>query len=168
LTRLLRLTDNLAAAPDHLVESVLRHMQQSGRAADVRLMTERSPRLRRLGWRVLSDIAAQQENLPEALDLHFQFAPRPALPAPISRSDLRSIERAAALSPLDIATAIAYYQALEAARRRDEALWQLRRIMELPNAPAYIWYLSARAAHERGDHREAWEFLKTYERKSRP
>lgn len=168
LARLLRMTDNLAVAPDHLVPPVLRHMQERGLTAEIRTMTERSPRLRRLGWRQLANIAAQQQNLPEALDLHFQFAPRPALPAPISRSDLRSIERTAALAPMDIATAIAYYQALDTARRRDEAFWQLRRIMELPNAPAYIWYLAARAAHERGEHDEAWAFLQAFEQKSKP
>ena len=167
LSRLLKMTDNLAFAPDHLVEPVLRHMQDRQMDNEVRDMTQQSPRLRRLGWRVLSSIAARQDNLPEALDLHFQFAPRPALPAPISRSDLRSIERAAALAPMDIATAIAYYQALESARRRDDAFWQLRRIMELPNAPAYIWYLAARAANERGQHDEAWSLLQTYEQKSK-
>jgi hypothetical protein len=99
--------------------------------------------------------------------MHFQYGPRPTLPAPISRSDLRSIERAAALAPMDIATAVAYYQALESARRHDDAFWQLRRIMEFPNAPAYIWYLAARTAHERGLHEEAWQFLRTFEEKSR-
>jgi hypothetical protein len=39
--------------------------------------------------------------------------------------------------------------------------------MEFPNAPAYIWYLAARTAHERGLHEEAWQFLRTFEEKSR-
>jgi hypothetical protein len=116
---------------------------------------------------VLARQAAQQKNLQEALDLHFQYGPRPALPAPISRSDLRSVERAAALAPMDIATGIAYYQGLESARRHDDAFWQLRRIMDFPNAPAYIWYLAARTAHERGRHEEAWDFLQTYQQKSK-
>jgi hypothetical protein len=38
----------------------------------------------------------------------------------------------------------------------------------LPNAPAYIWYLAARAANERGEHDEAWSLLQTYEQKSKP
>lgn len=168
LPRLLTMTDNLSAAPDHLVEPVLRYMLDRSRGMEVRRITEESPRLKRLGWRALSAQAAQERNLPQALDLYLQFGPRPALPAPISRSDLRSIERASALAPMDIATGIAYYQALESARRRDDAFWQLRRIMELPDAPAYIWYLAARSAHERGLHDEAWQFLQTYEQKSRP
>ena len=112
------------------------------------------------------DRAANAKRLDEALDLHFEYGPKPVLPAPISRSDLRTIERAAALAPLDIATAIAYYQALELARRKDDAFWQLRRIMESPEAPAYIWYLAARAAHSRGEYEDAWQFLDTYEKKT--
>ena len=166
LSRFLAATDNLTHAPDHMVESVLQYMLERGRGDEVRGLAEGNPRIKRLGWRVLARQAAEQKNLQEALDLHFQHGPRPALPAPISRSDLRSIERAAALAPMDIATGIAYYQALESARRHDDAFWQLRRIMEFPNAPAYIWYLAARTAHSNGAHEEAWGFLQTYEQKS--
>ena len=168
LPRFMATTENLTHAPDHMVESVLQYMLERSRGEEVRRIAEASPRVERLGWRVLARQAAQQKNLPEALELHFQHGPKPALPAPISRSDLRSIERAAALAPMDIATAIAYYQALESARRHDDAFWQLRRIMEFPNAPAYVWYLAARTAHERGMHEEAWGFLQTYEQKSKP
>jgi hypothetical protein len=167
LPRFLAVTDNLSHAPDHMVESVLQHMLERGRGDEVRALAEGNPRIKRLGWRVLARQAAQQKNLQEALDLHFQYGPRPALPAPISRSDLRSVERAAALAPMDIATGIAYYQGLESARRHDDAFWQLRRIMDFPNAPAYIWYLAARTAHERGRHEEAWDFLQTYQQKSK-
>ena len=168
LPRLLAQTDNLAFAPDHMVDPVLRFMMERSQLDGVRALTERSPRLRRLGWRALSELAARDGNKAEALELHFQHGPRPALPAPISRSDLRSIERTAALAPMDLATGIAYYQALETARRSDDAFWQLRRLMELPNAPPYIWYLAARTAHETGQHDEAWEFLRTYEKKTAP
>jgi hypothetical protein len=147
---------------------VLRYMLDRNQTELLDRITAENMRLRRLGWRVLADRASREKLLSEALELHFQYGPRPALPAPIGRSDLRSVERAAALAPMDIATAIAYYQGLEAARRRDDAFWQLRRIMEFPNAPAYIWYLAARTAHERGEEAEAWEFLSTYDKKSRP
>lgn len=167
LPLLLAKTDNLAYAPDHMVDPVMRFILDSGQKETVRDLAARSPRIRRLAWRTLSQLAASDGNPTEALDLYFKHGPRPALPAPISRSDLRSIERAAALAPMDIATAVAYYQALEAARRHDDAFWQLRRIMEFPNAPAYIWYLAARTANERGLHNEAWQFLRTYEEKSR-
>lgn len=168
IDRFLASTENLTHAPDHMVESVLQFMLERSRGDEVRRLAEASPRVRRLGWRVLAQQAAQQGNLQEALELRFQHGPRPALPAPISRSDLRSVERAAALAPMDIATGIAYYQALEGARRHDDAFWQLRRLMEFPNAPAYVWYLAARTAHERGDHQEAWQFLQTYEQKAKP
>jgi hypothetical protein len=168
LPQLLAKTNDLAFAPDHMVEPVLRYMLQNGQTQLLDKITMENTRLRRLGWRVLAERAANERRLAEALDLHFQHGPRPALPAPISRSDLRSVERAAALAPMDIATAIAYYQGLEGARRSDDAFWQLRRIMEFPNAPAYVWYLAARTAHERGEHEEAWQFLKTYEQKSKP
>jgi len=88
-------------------------------------------------------------------------------PAWHKREDLFMV-RAAALAPMDIATAIAYYQGLDSARRHDDAFWQLRRIMEFPNAPAYVWYLAARTAHERGMHEEAWGFLQTYQQKAKP
>lgn len=167
LPMLLAKTDDLTFAPDHMVESVMRFMLDAGQQERVRNLAARSPRVRRLAWRTLSQLAASDGNAGEALELYFKHGPRPALPAPISRSDLRSVERAAALAPMDIATAVAYYQALEAARRYDDAFWQLRRIMELPNAPGYIWYLAARTANERGLHDEAWQFLRTYEEKSR-
>ncbi len=168
LARLLAKTDNLAYAPDQLVEPVMRAMLDRSLYAQLDAMAARDQRVRRLGWRMLAERAQREGHLDEALELHFQYGPKPALPAPISRSDLRTIERAAVLAPMDIATAIAYYQALDAARRKDDAFWQLRRIMESPNAPAYIWFLAAKAAHERGDHKEAWEFLRTYETKSKP
>ncbi|MBE2180007.1 MAG: hypothetical protein IAE97_06010 [Chthoniobacterales bacterium] len=167
LPRLLAITENLNLAPDHLIEPALRFLLNYSQVGLLDSLTESNPRLKRLGWRVLADRAANAERLDEALDLQFEYGPRPVLPAPISRSDLRTIERAAALAPLDIATAIAYYQALESARRKDDAFWQLRRIMESPEAPAYIWYLAAKAAHSRGDYPEAWQFLKTYEEKSK-
>lgn len=166
LPRLLAKTDNLSYAPDHMVESVMRFMLDSGRSEDVRALAARSPRVRRLAWRTLSQLAASDGNAGEALELYFKHGPRPALPAPISRSDLRSVERAAALAPMDLATGIAYYQSLESARRADDAFWQLRRLMELPSAPPYVWYLAAKAAHERGLDEEAWQFLRTYENKS--
>lgn len=168
LPRLLLITDNLAQAPDHMVDPVLRYMLDRGEDTLLQRITSANQRLRHLGWRTLAARAVRQGDLSEALSLHFQHGPRPVLPAPISRSDLRSVERAAALAPMDIATAIAYYQALETARRRDDAFWQLRRIMEFPEAPDYIWYLAARTAHARGDDEEAWQFLQTYQQKSRP
>ncbi len=167
LQRLLEKTNDLSKAPDQLVEPVLRFMLEHSQTAKLDEMAAGDTRIKRLGWRVLADRAARDKRLSEALELNFQFGSRPVLPAPISRSDLRTIERAAAMAPMDIATAIAYYQALDTARRKDEALGQLRRIMESPNAPPYIWYLAARAAHERGNHEEAWEFLRIFETKTR-
>jgi hypothetical protein len=146
----------------------MRHLLTHGQDQTLRQLTERGQRLRQLGWRVLADRAVQAGRLKEALDLHFQYGPRPILPAALSRSDLRTIERAAALAPLDIATAIAYYQALEAERRVNDAFFQLRRIMEIPGAPPYIWHLAARAAHERGENEDAWEFLRIYNEKTKP
>lgn len=166
LPRLLAKTQNLGDAPDQLVEPVLRYLLENQRGELLDSLTARSPRMRRLGWRVLADQAVNAGRLDEALSLTLQFGPKPVLPAPISRSDLRSIERAAALAPLDIATAISYYQALEAARRKEDAYMQLKRIMEFPNAPAYVWYLGAMAANERGEHADAWQFLKTFEKKT--
>ncbi len=168
LPRLLSMTDNLAAAPDHLVEPVMRYMLDRALVAQLDELAANHQRLKRLGWRVLADRAAREKRLGEALELRFQYGPHPALPAPLSRSDLRSIERAAILAPMDIATSIAYYQALEQARLKDDAFMQLRRIMESPNAPPYIWFLAAKTAHERGDHERAWEFLGTYDKKSKP
>lgn len=168
LPRLLAKTEDLNLAPDHLAEPVLRLLLDHGETDVLDRLTGSNPRLKRLGWRVLADRAARENRLDEALALYFEHGPRPVLPAPISRSDLRTIERAAALAPLDIATAIAYYQALEFARRKDDAFWQLRRIMESPQAPPYIWYLAAKACHSRGEYEEAWQLLKTYEDKTKP
>ena len=167
LPRLLETTNDLSYAPDSMVEPVMRYMLECNQTEWLDNVAMQNVRLKRLGWRVLAERASRQNRPSDALDLHFQYGPRPALPAPISRSDLRSVERAAALAPMDIATAVAYYQSLEAARRYDDAFWQLRRIMELPKAPAYIWYLAARTANERGLHDEAWQFLRAYEEKSR-
>ena len=167
IPRMLAKTDNLSTAPDHLVEPVMAYMLQNSMTDQLDTLTAQSERLRRLGWRVLADRAVREKRLGDALGMHFQYGPRPALPAPISRSDLRSVERAAALAPMDIATAVAYYQALEMARRKDDAFWQLRRIMEIPNAPPYVWYLAARAAYDKGDHEEAWNFFRTYQEKSK-
>ena len=167
LPRLLETTNDLSYAPDSMVEPVMRYMLERNQTEWLDNVAMQNVRLKRLGWRVLAERASRQNRPSDALDLHFQYGPRPALPAPISRSDLRSVERAAALAPMDIATAVAYYQSLENARRYDDAFWQLRRIMKLPKAPAYIWYLAARTANERGLHDEAWQFLRAYEEKSR-
>lgn len=167
LPRLLAKTEDLNLAPDHLAEPVLRLLLINSENETLDRLTSSNPRLKRLGWKVLADRAAQENRLDEALALYFEHGPRPVLPAPISRSDLRTIERAAALAPLDIATAIAYYQALEFARRKDDSFWQLRRIMESPQAPAYIWFLAARACHSRGEYEEAWQLLRTYEEKTK-
>ncbi len=167
LQRILELTDGLQKAPDHMIDPLIRHLIERGHADTAEKLVTGKSRMERLAWKSLTALAERNGDKAKALELHFQHGPRPALPAPINRSDLRSVERAAALAPMDIATGIAYYQALEGDRRHDDAFWQLRRIMEFPDAPAYIWYLAARAAHERGMHEEAWGFLQTYEQKSK-
>ncbi|MBU3666241.1 MAG: O-antigen ligase family protein [Chthoniobacterales bacterium] len=167
LELLLKKTNGLALAPEPLVEPVMRYMLERGLGAQLDQLVEASPRLKLIGYRVLADRAARENRLADALELHLQYAPRPSLPAPISRSDLRSIERAAALAPMDIATAIAYYQALEAARRGDDAYRQLRHIMSMPNAPSYVWYLAAQAAYERGQFEEGWKYLQAYSQKTK-
>lgn len=164
---LLQKTGGLATAPSHIVEPVMRYMIDHGMSGDLDALVEATPRLKQLGWSVLADRAVREKRTAEAVDLRLQYGPRPAVPAPLSRSDLRSIERAAALAPLDISTAIAYYQALETARRPDDAYRQLKHILDMPNAPAYAWFLAARTAYERGDADSAWQYLQTYERKTR-
>jgi len=166
LARLLDRTDDLSTAPDHLAAPVLRAMLQRGQLAEIDRVTSGSTRLKRLAWDVIMERELRDKRTKEAMDVYFDYGPRPAVPAPLNRSDLRSIERAAALAPMDVSTSIAYYQALAAAQREDDAFWQLRRIMEFPNAPDYIWYLAARTAHERGLHDEAWQFLRAYEQKT--
>jgi uncharacterized protein HemY len=69
---------------------------------------------------------------------------------------------------MDISTSISHYQALVAARRDADAFAQLRRIMDLPNAPAYIWFIAAQAAHRRGEEDEAWAYLETFRKKTKP
>lgn len=165
LPRFIQETDNLSTVPDHLVAPAMRFMLHHGHADKIDALVEENPRLKRLGWEVLVERETGANRRKEALDLYFSYGPKPSLPAALSRSDLRSIERAAALAPMDIATGIAYYQALSAARREDEAFWQLRRLMEYPEAPAYIWYLAAQTSHRRGDYEEAWGFLRTYQEK---
>jgi len=167
LSKLLAQTDMLTSAPDHMVAPVLRLMLQRGMGEQLDAMVATNQRLKRLGWETLVERAKVEGRTGDSLDLYFAYAPRPVLPAQLSRSDLRSIERAAALSPSDIATSIAYYQALVAARREDEAFTQLRHIMELPNAPAYVWYIAAQFAHRRGDEDEAWAFLHAYQEKTK-
>lgn len=167
LARFIRRTENLALVPDHLVAPVLRFMLDQGKTEDIDRIVAENPRLKRAGWQVLVEREARGKRIKEALELYFNYGPRPALPASLSRSDLRSVERAAALAPMDIATAIAYYQALAMARRDDDAFWQLRRIMESPLAPPYIWFLAAQAAHRRGDYEEAWGYLQTYREKTK-
>jgi hypothetical protein len=141
-------------------------LQRNGQA-EIDRITAGSTRLKRLAWDVIMERELRDKRTKEAMDVYFDYGPRPAVPAPLNRSDLRSIERAAALAPMDISTSIAYYQALVAANREDDAFWQLRRIMELPGAPNYIWYLAAQTAHRSGDHEEALTFLRTYQEKER-
>ena len=142
-------------------------MLQRDERAEIDRITSGSTRLKRLAWDVIMERELRDNRTREAMDVYFDYGPRPAVPAPLNRSDLRSIERAAALAPMDISTSIAYYQALVAANREDDAFWQLRRIMELPNAPNYVWYLAAQTAHRTGDHEEALTFLRAYQEKER-
>lgn len=166
LPRLLALTGQLATAPDYLVEPTMRYMLEHGRSADLARVAAESPRLRALGWRALADLAASENRLGEATRLHLQHGIPPNLPPPPVGSDLATIERAASMAPGDLATSLAYYHALAAARRKDRAYAQLQRIMELPGAPAYVWYLAANDAQELGRDNEAWEYVRAYEERS--
>ena len=143
-------------------------MLQRGQLAEIDAVVGENLRLKRIAWEVLFERELQEKRTKEALDIYFTYSPRPSIPAALNRSDLRSVERAAALAPMDIATSIAYYQALEAAQREDDALWQLRRIMELPNAPAYIWFLAGQTAHSKGNFEEALSFIRTFQKKTQP
>lgn len=167
LDRLIKVSDNLSDIPENLTAPILRLLLQKNRLADIDRLVSENPRLKRAGWDVLMEREARENRLEEALDLYFNYGPRPALPAPLTSSDLRSIERAAALAPMDIATGIAYYQALAAARREDDAFRQLRHIMESPLAPPYIWFLAAQTAHRRGENQEAWDYLRIYQEKTK-
>jgi len=168
LRRLIAQTDNLSGADESLAASVLRLMLQRGQLAEIDAVVGENLRLKRIAWDVLFERELQEKRTKEALDIYFTYSPRPSIPAALNRSDLRSVERAAALAPMDIATSIAYYQALEAAQREDDAMWQLRRIMELPNAPAYIWFLAGQTAHRKGDFEEALGFIRTFQKKTQP
>lgn len=168
LERFIKSTQNLTLIPETLVEPVLRFMLEQGQTDMLDRIVTANPRLKVSGWEVLVEREAQAKHYKEALDLYFNYGPRPALPAPLSRSDLRSVERAAALAPLDIATAIAYYQALVAARRDGDAFWQLHRIMDSPLAPPYIWFLAAQTAYHRGEYEDAWNHLSTFMKKPKP
>lgn len=165
---LLRQTDNLDRAPSHLVEPIMRYMLNHSLDGELDEISLHHSRAKQLGWRVLAERAARNKHFADALQLYFQYGPRPILPAPINRGDLATVERAAALAPGDITTAVARYQALDAAHQKEDALLQLRRITELPGAPAYIWFLAAREEHKRGNSEEAWKLLQIYETKSKP
>jgi len=168
LKRLIAQTDNLSEAEEGLAASVLRLMLQRGQLEEIDAAVGENLRLKRIAWDVLFERELQDKRTKEALDIYFTYSPRPSIPALLNRSDLRSVERAAALAPMDISTSIAYYQALEAAQREDDAMWQLRRIMELPDAPAYIWFLAGQTAHRRGDYEEALAFIRAYQEKTKP
>lgn len=165
--RLLAETGQMATAPDHLVEPVMRYMLEHGMSADLMRIAAQSPRVRELGWDALADHAASQNRLGEATRLHLQHGIQPNLPPPPVGSDPRSIERAASMSPNDLSTAMAYYHSLVAARRKDQAYNQLRHIMDLPNAPSYVWYLAARDAQELGRDQEAWDYICAYEERAK-
>lgn len=167
LTRFIRNTDNLSLVPDHVVPAVMRFMLDRNQTEALDRVVTENTRLKRLGWEVLVDRAIREQRVKDALDIYFEYGPHPSLPAALSRSDLRSVERAAALAPMDISTGIAYYQGLAAARRDDDAFWQLRRIMESPLAPPYIWFLAAQAAHRRGEDADAWGYLRTFQEKTK-
>jgi hypothetical protein len=167
LTRFIRNTDNLSLVPDHVVPAVMRFMLDRNQTEALDRVVTENTRLKRLGWEVLVDRAIREQRVKDALDIYFEYGPHPSLPAALSRSDLRSVERAAALAPMDISTGIAYYQGLASARRDDDAFWQLRRIMESPLAPPYIWFLAAQAAHRRGEDADAWGYLRTFQEKTK-
>ena len=167
LARLIKKTDDLSTIPENLAAPILRLLLQRDQLADFDRVTSENPRLKRLAWDVVIERELRDKRTKEALDIYFNYGPRPAIPATLNRSDLRSVERAAALAPMDLSTSIAYYQALASAQREGDAFWQLRRIMELPQAPSYMWFLAAQTAHRRGDHDEAWAFLQTYQDKEK-
>lgn len=167
LARLLAKTHNLEYAPDYLVTPVLRYMLDHSQFAHLDAIVADNNRVRQLGWGILAARAAHAERYDEAVRLHFQYGPHPALPSPITHGDLQAIERAATLAPNDITAAITYYQMLDAAKRKEDALWQLRRIMESPAAPPYIWFLASKAEYERKNYEEAWKLLRLYEGKAR-
>lgn len=166
LARLVQRTDNLASVREELAVATLQSMLQNEMLTEIDAVLAENPRLKRAGWEVLMNREIRRQNAREALEIYFSYGPRPAIPALLSRSDLRSVERAAALAPLDISTAIAYYQALSGAQRETDAMQQLRRIMELPQAPPYIWFLAAQSSHRRGDDDEAWSYLTAYRQKT--
>lgn len=62
LPRLLSMTDNLAFAPDHLVEPVLRYLLDNNQTETLDRLSAQNPRLRGLGWRVLVQRAARKQN----------------------------------------------------------------------------------------------------------
>ena len=167
LARLIAKTDDLTAVPEPLVTPVMCLLLQRDELGEIDRITREKPRLRRIAWEVIMERELRDRHFKEAMEIFFSYGPKPAIPAPLNRSDLRSIERAAALAPMDVSTSIAYYQALAAAQREEDAFWQLRRIMDLPNAPSYVWFLAAQTAHRAGNHEEALHLLRTYQEKEK-
>lgn len=165
LKRLVARTDNLSRAPEQIISPVLRMMLDRNQLDEIDTIVSENPRLKRTAWDVLYERELRGNRTKDALDIYFNFGPKPAVPAPLNRSDLRSVERAAALAPLDLSTSIAYYQALVGVQRDKDAMWQLRRIMELPNAPAYIWFLAAQMAYNDSDYNESLKLLRAYQEK---
>lgn len=167
LARLVARTESLSRTPESINSSVLRLMLERNQLADIDAVASENPRLKRTAWEVFFERELRSRRTKEALDIYFSFGPRPAVPATLNRSDLRSVERAAALAPLDLSTSIAYYQALVASQRSEDASWQLRHVMELPKAPAYVWFLASQAAYRDGDYEESLKLLRAYQEKTK-
>jgi hypothetical protein len=118
------------------------------------------PRLQKICWRLLVMDLAQSGQFESAFKLAASHIPAAAPSASISLADIPRLERAQLLNPLDMLPGIELYYAQRLGGNLKSARLTLERVMQLPQAPAFLKRELASLLAEFGDFRGAWDLMR--------
>ncbi|HYF35690.1 MAG TPA: O-antigen ligase family protein [Prosthecobacter sp.] len=111
------------------------------------------------GWRILAGEYVRRGDFQKAYQIAAKHQPQRVRPPPVSGASIETLRRELVLKPNDPRPGIELFYALQAKGEREEALYALQKVSQMPSAPVYVKQELAALLAEKGDYRGAWEWL---------
>jgi O-antigen ligase/Flp pilus assembly protein TadD len=111
------------------------------------------------GWRILTDEYARRGDFKAAYELAEKHQPPKHRPSPPSGLKVDALRRNFLLNPTDPLPGIELYYLLRSKGELEDALYVLKKVAEMPSAPAFLQREWAAIMAEKGEYRRAWELL---------
>jgi tetratricopeptide (TPR) repeat protein len=119
-------------------------------------LLQEHPDWRKLAWRQVALLYADEKEYQKACETLRQFAPAPKLPQSESNEPLEALQISFRVDPLNLNKGLVLCLAQIKNGQIDEALKTVRDLVALPGSPKYLFYLEAQLWAQKHDWEKAW------------